>query len=184
MNHLTTIEIFQVVDDTIANGVRTKIFAHLELCLRCRQEVELQRRLLRVAKSAPLTRPSAELRTRVLDIVAPRPRKTWITRIVNNLGNVIAMAMVLTVVWYAATAPAASGGTAKPSVFSEAVKSYLEYYSRARSFVAREQVRVMGEPTKTQPTKNDNIALMTIVSVLILVGVDRYVMRRFIRART
>ncbi|MCX6134022.1 MAG: zf-HC2 domain-containing protein [Ignavibacteriales bacterium] len=42
MNHLTTSEIFQIVDETLANGARTRIVAHLEVCPRCRQEVAVR----------------------------------------------------------------------------------------------------------------------------------------------
>lgn len=184
MNHLSTIEIFQIVDDTIANGVRTNIFAHLELCPRCRQEVEMQRRLLRVARSAPTVKPSAELTSRVLDIVAPRSKKTWSTRVVNNLSNFIALGIVLSVVWYAVISPAPISGSAQPSVFSDAVKTYIDYYSRARDFVSREQVRLVGEPAKTQPTKSEHVMLMTVASLLILILVDRFVVRRFTRIRS
>jgi hypothetical protein len=183
MNHLTTIEVLQIVDETTANGVRTKILAHLEVCPRCRQEVELQRRLLRVAKSTPLVRPSAQLKTRVLDAIDPRARPTFVTRIVNNLGSILAMGMVLTVVWYVASNPAATGGTRQPSMFSDAVKAYVEYYTRARDIVVHEKVRLIGEPAKNHPAKNDDIVLMTVFSVLILVAVDRLVVRRFIKIR-
>jgi hypothetical protein len=184
MNHLTTIEVFQIVDDTIANGVRTKIFAHLEVCPRCRQEVELQRTLLRIARSAPTVKPSAQLTSRVLELVAPRSKKTWSTRVVNNLSNFIALGIVLSVLWYAALSPAPVSGSAQPSMFTDAVKTYVDYYTRARDFVSREEVRLMGDPAKVQPTKSEHVMLMTIGSLLILVLVDRFVVRRFIRTQS
>jgi hypothetical protein len=184
MSHLSPIEVFQIVDETTANGERTRIVAHLEICARCRQEVELQRRILRVSKSASLVRPSEKLRSNVLDIVAPRPRKNLVTLVVNNLGNVLAMAMVLTVVWFAANSPVPAAESGKPSIFADAVKVYLEYYSRARDLVTREEVRLVGEPAKSVPTGSGNVMLMTVVSVLILVAADRFVVRRFLRIRT
>lgn len=183
MSHLTTSEVFQVVDETLANGVRTKIIAHLEICSRCRQEVEFQRKLLRAAKSAPLVRPSAGLRDRVLYAVTPQSKKNLLSKIVNNLGNILAMGIVLTVVWYAGSNTSPSGGSNQPSILSEAVKTYVDYYASARDFVAKKQVQLVGESPKNPPPGSDNVIFLTIISLVILVAVDRFVVRRLIKIR-
>ena len=181
MSHLTTSEVFQVVDETLANGARAIIVAHLEICPQCRQEVEFQRKLLRVAKSAPLARPSADFRARVLNTVMPQSKKSLLSKIVNNLGSILAMGMVLTVVWYAGSQTSPSGGTQKPSILSEAVKTYVDYYARARDFVAKKQVQLVGEPVKNTQPVNGNVVYLTIASIIILAAVDRFVVRRFMK---
>jgi hypothetical protein len=183
MNHLTSSEVLQIVDETLANGVRTKIIAHLEICPRCRQEVEFQRKLLRAAKGAPLVRPSSELRAKVLNAVIPRDKKSLLSKIVNNLGNIVAMGMVLSVVWYAGSRTSPSGESRQPSVFSEAVKTYVDYYARARDFVAKKQIQISGEPAKNAPKGSDNVVLLTVISIVVLVAADRYVVRRLLRVR-
>jgi hypothetical protein len=181
MSHLTTMEVFQVVDETLANGARTKIVAHLEICPQCRQEVELQRKLLRAAKSAPLARPSADFRTKVLNAVVPQSKKNLLSKIVNNLGSILAMGIVLTVVWYAGSHTSPSVGTEKPSILSEAVKTYVDYYARARDFVAKKQAQLVGEPVKRPAKGNDNAVYLAIASIIILAAVDRFVVRRFMK---
>lgn len=183
MSHLTTNEIFQVVDETLANGVRTKIVAHLETCSRCRQEVEFQRKLLRAAMSSPLVRPSADFRTRVLNAVTPRSKNSLLSKIVNNLGSILAMGIVLTVVWFAGSNTSASGGNRQPSILSEAVKTYVDYYARARDFVAKKQVQLVGEAPKNPRQGRDNVIYLTIVSIVILVAADRFVFRKLTRIR-
>lgn len=183
MNHLTTNEVFQVVDETLANGARTKIVAHLEICSRCRQEVEFQRKLMRAARSAPLVRPSADLRARVLNAITPQAKGSLLSKIVNNLGNIVAMGMVLTVVWYAGTNMSPSKGGTQTSILSEAVKTYIEYYAHARDFVSKKQAQFVDEGVKNPSPKNDNLIYLTLVSIIILVAVDRFVVRRFLRIR-
>ena len=183
MNHLTTNEVFQLVDEMLANGARSKILAHLEVCPQCRQEVEFQRKLLRAAKSAPLVRPSADLRARVLNAVTPLSKKSLLSKIVNNLGSILAMGIVLTVVWYAGSTTTPSAGSRQPSILSEAVKTYVDYYARARDFISKKQVQLVGEAPKNTSSQNDNALYLTFVSIIILVAVDRFVVRRLIRIR-
>lgn len=183
MNHLTTSEIFQIVDETLANGARTRIVAHLEVCPRCRQEVDFQRKLLRGARSAPLVRPSAGFRHKVLSAVATPLKWNVLQTAVNSLGSVLAMGIVLTVVWYAATATSPPDEVKRPSMFSDAAKTYVDYYARAREFIVKSQAHIIGEPAKKPPPKNENIIVLTMFSVIILVAVDRFVVRKLMRVR-
>lgn len=183
MSHLTTSQIFQVIDGTIANGARTELLAHLEACPRCRHEVDFQRKLERVAKSAPLTQPSQVFTANVISQVAPRSKKSWTSKLIDNLSSVLAMGFVLTIVWYAANIPVTASSTTRPSVFSEVIKTYVDYYSRAREFVAKNQIRLTAEPPKERSSNTDDVVLLTVASVLILVGIDRFVVRRVIKIR-
>ena len=99
MNHLSTTEILQIVDGTIANGARTKLMLHLDSCPKCRAEVEFHRNLVRAAKSAPLERTSRGFTAGVLEIISPSARKSLSSMFVDNLGRILAMGLVLTVVW-------------------------------------------------------------------------------------
>ena len=183
MNHLTTNEVLQFVDGAIANGVRTKLMEHLEVCPRCRAEVEFQRNLLRAAKAAPLARPSREFTASVLDAVSHQTKKTWSTTIVNNLGRVLAMAMVLSVVWYVLNAPRPAQNSTPQSVLSTIVHTYVDYYAQAQNFVSNQKVRIIGEPTAKEGTGTDHVIILTVISILILVVVDRFVVRRVIKIR-
>jgi hypothetical protein len=184
MSHLTTNQILQVVDGTIANGVRTELLSHLEACPRCRREVDFQRKLERVARSAPLVRPSQNFTRDVIALVVPRSKKSWSTKLIDNLSSVLAMGFVLTIVWYAANIPVTPSATTQPSVFSEVIKTYVDYYSSAREFVTKNQPRISAQPAKEHSSNPEEVVLLTVVSVLILVGIDRFVVRRVIKLHT
>ena len=183
MSHLTTSEILQITDGTIANGQRPKLVSHLEACPRCRQEVEFQRNLERAVRHAPLARPSREFTSRVISMVAPRAKKSWSSKIVDNLGNILAMGLVLTVVWYVVNTSGATSGSRQPSMFGQVTKSYADYYSQVRDFVAKERVRLMGQPAKERASKSDNVLMLTVLSLVILIAVDRFVVRRVLKTR-
>jgi hypothetical protein len=138
---------------------------------------------MRTVKSAPLARPSADLRVRVLNAIAPQATMSLLTKVINNLGNILAMGMVLTIVWYAGSNISPSNEGKQPSILSEAVKTYVDYYARARDFVAKKQVQLVGDAPKTPTPGNDNVIYLTVVSILILVAVDRFVVRRILKIR-
>ena len=183
MNHLTTREMFQIVDGTIANGERTKLISHLETCQRCRTEFEFQRSLSQAARQTPLARPSKGFTSRVVRKIAPEMKKSWVSRFVDNLGNIMAMGLVLSIVWYAVTLAPTSANPTQPSALSKAFGVYVEYYAKARDAASKEFVHVVGESKKDQATNTSDVATLTLISLLILVAIDRFVVRRVIRIR-
>ena len=183
MNHLTTKEIFEIVDGTIANGERTKLMVHLETCQRCSHEVQFHRSLGQAAKVAPLARPSNGFTTRIVSRIAPEAKKSLISKIVDNLGNILAMGLVLSVVWFAVMSTPISKSPTEPSGISKALAVYVEYYAKARDVASKQFVRVMGKPDKSQTSTTPDVATLTLISLLILVVIDRFVVRRVIRIR-
>jgi hypothetical protein len=183
MNHLTTKEILEIVDGTIANGERTKFQIHLEGCQRCRQEVQFQRSIGRAAREIPCEKPSNGFTTLVIRKIAPETKRTWVSKLIDNLGNIMAMAMVLGAVWYAITLVPQAKAPTEPSVFSKAIGVYVDSYARAREAVSKGFVNTVGEPKKEQTSKTTDVTLLTLISLLILVAIDRFVVRRLIRIR-
>jgi hypothetical protein len=183
MNHLTTKEILQVVDGTIANGEQTNLMVHLGACQRCRQEVQFHRSLGQAAKDVPLAKPSNGFTARIVTRIVPVAKKSWMSKIVDNLGNILAMGLVLSVVWYAVTSAPASRGPAEPSGISKALAVYMEYYAKARDLASKQFVSVAGEPDRNQTSKTADVATLTLISLLILVAADRFVIRRVMRIR-
>jgi hypothetical protein len=183
MNHLTTKEIFQIVDGTIANGERTKLMVHLEACQRCRQEVQFHRSLGQAAKDAPPAKLSDGFTARIVSRIAPEAKKSLISKIVDNLGNILAMGLVLSAIWFAVTSTPVSKSSTEPSGISKALALYMEYYAKASDVASKQLVRVVGEPDKSQTSKSADVATLTLISLLILVAIDRFVVRRVIKLR-
>jgi hypothetical protein len=183
MNHLTTKQILQIVDGTIANGEKSKLIVHLEACDRCRQEIQFHRSLSQSVRELPLARPSKGFTARIVGKIAPETKKSWISKIVDNLGNILAMGLVLSVVWYTVNMTPTSKSPVEPSGISKALTVYVEYYAKARDAASKEITKIIGEPKKEQTPKTADVATLTLISLLILVAIDRFVVRRVIKIR-
>jgi hypothetical protein len=184
MNHLTTKEVFQIVDGTLANGERSRLLVHLESCPRCRKDVEVHKNVGRVLRQSPLASPSKQFTAGVMSKIVP-VKKSFASVIVNNLGNIFAMALVLSVVWYAVSLAPQAKIQSEPSAVSKALSLYMEYYAKARDVFVRGDVTAAGvqQPQQERPSKANEIAGMTMLSLLILAGIDRFVGRRVVRLR-
>ena len=183
MNHLTASEVFQVIDGSMQNGEKTRILVHLEACSRCRREVEFNRTLERAARSAPLSKPTREFTSHVMARVVPTSRRSISTWFINNLANVLAMALVLTVVWYAVTVKTQGGSAKGPTVVSNALAVYSQYYSSLREYFPADRIKAIQKPVGEQSAETYKVALFTVISILILVVADRLVVRKMIRLR-
>ena len=184
MKHLTAQEVLQIVDGTMSNGEKTKSLLHLESCIQCRQEVEFTRKMERAARSAPLTRPSSEFTVRVMKELMPQSKRSVGTWFINNLANILAMTLVLTVVWFAVSVKSPEGTRKGPSIVSEAFSVYGEYYGKAREFLASPRVKAVQQPLADQSAETGRIVLFTVVSILILVIFDRFIGRKILRLRS
>jgi hypothetical protein len=181
MSHLTTTEILQIVDGTIAIGEKTRLIGHMDSCPICRRELQFHRMLGQAAREAPLAKPSRGFTASVVKRVAPAAKRSWMSSVVNNLGNFIAMALVLSVVWFAVNSTALRKQPVEPSGISKVFALYVEYYAKAREAASKQVVKVVGEPKKEQNSKSPDVAMLTLISLLILVGIDRFVVRRVIK---
>ena len=73
---------------------------HLNKCPSCQKEVELQKSILKVSRQTQLINPSDNFTRNVLEAIVPTKKKRWYLWILHNMGNTIAMAAVLTFLWY------------------------------------------------------------------------------------
>jgi hypothetical protein len=135
-------------------------------------------------KQMPLVKPSERFTAGVVALVAPKAKKSWGTILINNLASILAMMLVLTVVWYAVTMAPSAPNTTQPSAMSKAFGVYAEYYAKSRDAISKGVTVLVGEPRKERPAKNVDVGTLTVISLVILVALDRFVMRRVIRIRT
>jgi hypothetical protein len=73
---------------------------HWKSCQSCQQEIELQRSIVKISRKAQLVNPSNSFTQSVLDVIIPSQKKRWYEWLLHNMGNVIAMASVLTFLGY------------------------------------------------------------------------------------
>ena len=187
MDHLTTREIFHLVDGTIQNGERTALTAHLEQCEQCREEIELQRALTREVRSIPLTNPSQQFTRRVMTGIIPVNHPAWTRKIVDNLGNNLAMMLVLSVLGYAVSSPALwqKQKTERSSTFDGMMKTYSGYYDQAKSYFKEQSTDLIGRNIRPSSSeRSEEISIMVIISLLTLAALDKFILQRVRRTRS
>lgn len=186
MNHLTTTDVVRFIDGELSQSELTRFAAHLQQCDRCQKELRFQRALLRVAHETPLVQPRSQFTQRVMEQLVPAKRHAWTQKILNNLGNIFAMMLVLGVLGYALSSPEKwmSMSSDKPSQFAVVVNTYSSYYAGAKQFLGEQATKLMGErSTNTTPSGAMKVLEMTIVSILALAALDKFVLQRVTRMR-
>ncbi len=101
MNHLSFDVICRIADGDIPQSEIELYLIHLKSCQTCQKEVELQKSIVRISQKIQLVKPSINFTQNVLNDVIPSKKKKWYEWILNNMGNVIAMALALAFFWYA-----------------------------------------------------------------------------------
>ena len=74
MNHLTTSELFEFIDNRLGKERAGQVAAHLAECVLCRRRTELERSTRRIVQSEPLFKASERLAALVMVNVAAPPR--------------------------------------------------------------------------------------------------------------
>lgn len=188
MNHLSNNDIHSLIDGMMVNGERTRLLAHLEECERCRREVSFHRSATRVARAMPPVKPSSRFTERVMVKIAPREQQAWVRWTLNNAGNIFGMILVLSVIGYFLTTPTVftDQSSTGPSALRETFQTYHGWYSQAKTFLGEQANRLKPDPaTASAPsTESGKILVMIVVSLLALVGLDRFVFQRISRVRT
>ncbi|MBI3786734.1 MAG: zf-HC2 domain-containing protein [Ignavibacteriales bacterium] len=185
MNHLTTEQLFRYVDETLPDAERSQLESHLLLCLRCRREVELQITLARITRELPLVKPSNRFTERVMASVLPKPQLSWVTKIINNLGNVFAMMLVLGVLGYVLFSPSFKTDVqpSKPSQLSEALKTFSGFYNKFSNVLVHQSTQLTKGSTATSSGEGTKILLFTIVCLVVLASFDKFIIQRKVHTK-
>ncbi len=183
MTHLTTKHILQFTDGTLDYASQAQCTNHLALCARCRKQVELHKAIAKVSRHQPAVRTSPGFVQRVMTRVVPQQEKTWKTRLVDNLGNVFAMAMVLAVLGYAITTPSLFRVQEQswpqsiiPQTVSDTYAKFIHSFSQ-RADAATQQV------LRSTANESNKMISLTVLSLFILVALDQFVLKRYMGMR-
>jgi hypothetical protein len=100
MEHLSFDIICKIADGDMPQSEIELHLTHWKSCQSCQQEIELQRSIVKISRKAQLVNPSNSFTQSVLDVIIPSQKKRWYEWLLHNMGNVIAMASVLTFLGY------------------------------------------------------------------------------------
>lgn len=180
MIHLTTKQILQFTDGTLDYASQAQCTNHLAICERCRKEVDFQKALAKVSRRESLEQTSTGFVQRVMARVNPQRQKNWKTTLVDNLGNVFAMAMVLAIVGYALSTPSLfqmQEQSSEPSLVTQTISN--AYTSVVHSFAQHTQEATQQVMQSTGSSKGTQMISLAVLSLLILVVLDQFVIKRF-----
>jgi hypothetical protein len=100
MEHLSFDIICRMADGDILQGDIELHLTHLKSCQACQQEVELQKSIIRVSQQIRLVKPSTSFTQNILEVITPSQKKKRYEWLLHNMGNAIAMALVLAFLGY------------------------------------------------------------------------------------
>ena len=183
MTHLTTKQVLQFVDGTLDYALQAQCTSHLAVCERCRREVELQKLIAKASRHQPGARTSSGFVRRVMLRVVPQHERSWKTRLVDNLGNVFAMAMVLAILGYAVANPGLFQVHEQSSQQSIVPQSVTAIYAKIVQSISGWTNEAAKQTVTSTGTGNNNVVLLTFVSLFILVGLDQFVLKRYTRLK-
>lgn len=186
MNHLSIEQVFRYVDGTLQSAESQQLEAHLSLCSRCRREIDLQRNLGRLAQGLPLVKPSARFTERVMVNIIPKSQSSWVTKIVNNLGNAFAMMFVLGVLGYVLFSPSLKTveQPSQPSQFSEALKTFSGFYEKFGKAVTQQSLQLTKGTATNSSGEGTKILLFTFLCLIALGTLDKFVLQKKIRLKS
>ncbi len=100
MEHLTFDVICRIADGDMSQNEIELSLNHWKSCTSCQQKIEMQRSIIKISRQARLIKPSNNFTQSVLDVIIPSQKKKWSEWLLHNMGNIIAMASVLTFLAY------------------------------------------------------------------------------------
>jgi hypothetical protein len=100
MEHLSFDIICRIADGDIKQNDMVVHLEHWKSCQSCQREVDLQRSIVKVSQQTQLISPSTHFAQNVLDAIIPSQKKKWYELLLHNMGNIIAMALVLAFLGY------------------------------------------------------------------------------------
>ncbi len=183
MTHLTTRQMLQMVDGTLDYASQAQCTSHLAVCERCRKEIEFQKSITKIARHQPLITTSREFVRKVMTNVIPQRRKSWRVKLVDNLGNIIAMGLVLAVLGYAVTNPSLFQSADQSQEQSIVPQQVTDTYSKIINAFSQTTSDATKKVIASSANESAKMISLTFISLAVLIGLDQFVLKRYLRIR-
>jgi hypothetical protein len=178
MEHLSFEMICRIADGRAGLEEESRAQRHLEGCVRCRWEVEIQRSILRISRQKMNVHVPADFTDRIVAAVAPHRGKKWYEKLLQNMGNIIALALVLGFLGYVSSIT--SGDKTKiffPSGDDLIAKSVKTLTDGSHLLLSYFHSQVTAQAANSPQS---NTILFVLLAIVILAAIDR-VIRHFFR---
>ncbi len=177
MEHLSFELICRIADRRAELHEEVRAQVHLEQCTRCRREVEIQQSILKASRLTVNTRLSGDFTRKTLAAIMPQKGKKWYEKLLQNMGNIIALALVLGFLGYISSIT--SGDKTQiffPTGDDLLAKSLKALSDISHQFLAYYQSNVAAKSASSGVT---NTFVFGLLAIFILAVIDRVVQRYF-----
>ena len=186
MNHPTTAELFEFIDNRLGKERSVQVESHLAECANCRRRIEFERSTRRIVQSEPLFRAPERLAALVMVNVAAPTRDPLLLRLLSKLGSFVAMIAVLAVIGLAIAK--VSGGNDQPdktsSYITQVAAPLSEAYTKGLQIFVHQTSTISQSIENTGDAQFWKTVFIVLLSIGVLVAADKLFGRRFIKLRS
>jgi len=186
MNHPTSAEFFEFVDQRLNKKRAAEIAAHVASCENCRRRVALERSTRNIVRSEFLVKAPAGLPTSIIVNLGSPARDSFALRLLGKFGAVVAMVIVLLVIGFSISTVSnvEIAPESKSSPLTKIVAPFSDIYtSGTQTLIDRSSAIAQAIENKTAPEFWETLCLV-LVTIGVLAGADRVFGKRFIKLRS
>ena len=179
MDHLSFEMICRIADRRAEPIEEVRAQAHLEQCVRCRREVELQQSIVKASRLTASARVSSDFTKKTLAAILPQKGKKWYEKLLQNMGNIIALALVLGFLGYISSITSGD----KTQIFFPTGDDIVAKSLKALSDVSHQFLAYFHSnvAVKYANTGQTNTIVFGLLAIFILAVVDRLIQHFFRR---
>ncbi len=185
MNHPTTPELFEFIDNRLDEERADKVASHLAGCAYCRRRAELERSTHRIVQSEPLFKASEHLAALVMVNVAAPARDPLLIRFLGKLGSFVAMIVVLAVIGLAISKVSSMNDQSENSSPSSAhvVAPLSEVYEKGIQSFMNGTITITHSIESAGDAQFWKTIFFVTLSIGVLAGADKVFGKRFMKLR-
>jgi hypothetical protein len=185
MNHPTTPELFEFIDNRLEKERADQIASHLTECAHCRRKAEFEHATRRIVQSEPLIKAPERLAALVMVNVGAPARDPLALRLLSKLGSFVAMIVVLAVVGLAISKVSATNEQSDNSSTSitHVVTPLSEVYEKGIQSFTSESSAITQSFENSGDVQFWKTVFIVALSIGAIAAADRVFGRKFIKLR-
>jgi hypothetical protein len=186
MNHPSSADFFEFVDQRLSEKRAGEIAAHIAECGQCRKRLTLERSTRSIVRSEFLVKAPASMSSSVMVNLGSPRRDSIVLRLLGKFGAVVAMLIVLSVIGFviAQVSNVADSPEARSSPVTKIISPISDIFtSGTQSLVDRSSAISEAIESKTAPEFWKTLCLV-ILTIGVLAGADRVFGKRFIKLKS
>jgi hypothetical protein len=179
MKHIPFDIICKIADGELSQKEVELYINHWKSCQSCQKETELQRLIMKASNRAKLVEPSNNFTRSILEIINPSQKKKWSEWLLHNLGNIIAMVLVLAFLGYILSIAETSDFQTEKSAKNKPVTEFVQIIQKGSSEINSCLKSIFSiQSIKTMHTNTIVYALLAIILLMLIDRITGYFLRQ------